>query len=115
MHTDGKVDQIIPDLIACGLDALHPIEPKAMDIVAVKRKYGDRLALLGNIDVDLLTRGSPEEIRVGRPQSAYAKSRRAAASPSARPTRCRTMCRWRTTGRWWKHLSLSAHIQSRRL
>jgi len=63
MHTDGKVDQIIPDLIACGLDALHPIEPKAMDIVAVKRKYGDRLALLGNIDVDLLTRGSPEEIR----------------------------------------------------
>jgi len=63
MHTDGKVNQIIPDLIACGLDALHPIEPKAMDIVAVKRQYGDRLALLGNIDVDLLTRGSPEEIR----------------------------------------------------
>jgi uroporphyrinogen decarboxylase len=64
MHTDGKVDQIIPDLIGCGLDALHPIEPKAMDIVTVKRQYGDRLALLGNIDVDLLARGSPGEIRV---------------------------------------------------
>ena len=63
MHTDGKVSQVLPDLIACGLDALHPIEPKAMDIAAVKREYGDRLALLGNIDVDLLTRGSPEEIR----------------------------------------------------
>ena len=63
MHTDGKVTQVLPDLIACGLDALHPIEPKAMDIAAVKREYGDRLALLGNIDVDLLTRGSPEEIR----------------------------------------------------
>jgi uroporphyrinogen decarboxylase len=64
MHTDGRVDQIVPDLIACGLDALHPIEPKAMDIVAAKKRYGDRLALLGNVDVDLLARGSPDEIRV---------------------------------------------------
>jgi uroporphyrinogen decarboxylase len=63
MHTDGRVDRIIPDLVACGLDALHPIEPKAMDIVAVKHRYGDRLALLGNIDVDLLARGNPREIR----------------------------------------------------
>ena len=63
MHTDGKVTQVLPDLIACGLDALHPLEPKAMDIVAVNREFGDRLALLGNIDVDLLTRGSPDEVR----------------------------------------------------
>jgi uroporphyrinogen decarboxylase len=63
MHSDGKVNRIIPDLIACGLDALHPIEPKAMDIASLKQQYGDRLALLGNIDVDLLTRGSPDEIR----------------------------------------------------
>jgi uroporphyrinogen decarboxylase len=63
MHTDGKVMQVLPDLIACGLDALHPIEPKAMDIVAVKRQHGDRLTVLGNVDVDLLARGSPDEIR----------------------------------------------------
>ena len=63
MHTDGKVTQVLPDLIACGLDALHPLEPKAMDIAAVNREFGDRLALLGNIDVDLLTRGSPDEVR----------------------------------------------------
>jgi uroporphyrinogen decarboxylase len=63
MHTDGKVNQIIPDLLACRLDALHPIEPKAMDIVTLRRQYGDQLALLGNIDVDLLARGDPDEIR----------------------------------------------------
>jgi uroporphyrinogen decarboxylase len=56
------VTQVLPDLIACGLDALHPMEPKGMDIAAVKREFGDRLALLGNIDVDLLTRGSPGEV-----------------------------------------------------
>jgi len=62
MHSDGNVTRVLPDLIACGLDAFQPVEPKAMDIVAVKRKYGDRLTLLGNVDVDLL-RGSTEEIR----------------------------------------------------
>jgi uroporphyrinogen decarboxylase len=56
------VTQALPDLIACRLDALHPIEPKAVAIAAVKREFGDRLALLGNIDVDLLTRGSPGEV-----------------------------------------------------
>jgi len=63
MHSDGDVTRVLPDLIACGLDAFQPVEPKAMDIVAVKREYGDRLALLGNVDVDLLARGSTDEIR----------------------------------------------------
>ena len=44
--------RVLPDLIACELDALYPIEPKAMDIAAVKHESGDRLALLSNIDVD---------------------------------------------------------------
>ena len=64
LHSDGDVRQAIPDLIACGLDALHPIEPKCMDIVAVKRQFGDHLALLGNIDLGYtLTRGTPAEVR----------------------------------------------------
>jgi uroporphyrinogen decarboxylase len=36
-HTDGKVWDLIPDLIALGVDVLHPIEPQAMNINAVKR------------------------------------------------------------------------------
>ena len=63
MHSDGDIRQVLPDVVACGVDAIHPIEPKAMDIVEIKRSYGDRLALLGNVDVGLLTLGSPEEIR----------------------------------------------------
>jgi uroporphyrinogen decarboxylase len=35
-----------------------------MDINEVKKKYGDKLAILGNIDVDKLTRGSKEEVIV---------------------------------------------------
>jgi uroporphyrinogen decarboxylase len=62
-HSDGKLWDVIPDLIALGVNALHPIEPKAMDINLVKAKYGDKLALIGNIDMNLLTLGTPEEVR----------------------------------------------------
>ena len=51
------------DLVGCGVTSLHPIEPKAMDIAEVKRRMGGRLAVMGNIDVDLLTRGSEADIR----------------------------------------------------
>jgi uroporphyrinogen decarboxylase len=64
LHSDGKLWQILDDLIALGLDALHPIEPKAMDINAVQKQYSDRLALFGNIDLGYtLTRGTPDEVR----------------------------------------------------
>ena len=62
-HSDGKLDQVMPDLIACGFDAIHPFEPKAMDIVAHKRKYGDKIGIIGNIDLGYtLTRGTPAEV-----------------------------------------------------
>jgi uroporphyrinogen decarboxylase len=62
-HTDGVLYDVFDEIIACGVDAIHPIEPKAMDIGQVKRRYGERLCLIGNVDVDLLSRGTPEEIR----------------------------------------------------
>jgi len=62
-HSDGRLDQVMPDLIACGFDAIHPFEPKAMDIVAHKRMYGDKIGIIGNIDLGYtLTRGTPAEV-----------------------------------------------------
>lgn len=62
-HTDGDVTQVLDDVVDCGFNALHPIEPKAMDIVEVKRRYGDRLCLIGNVDLGYtLTLGTPEEV-----------------------------------------------------
>ena len=48
-----------------GIDGLHAIEPTAgMDIGRLKKEYGQRIALLGNIDCgDVLTHGPPEKIR----------------------------------------------------
>lgn len=62
-HTDGILYDVFDDIIDCGVDAIHPIEPKAMDISEVKHKVGDRLGLIGHVDVDLLSRGTPEQVR----------------------------------------------------
>jgi uroporphyrinogen decarboxylase len=62
-HTDGLLYSVMDDIIACGVTALHPIEPNAMDLGEVKRRYGARLCLIGGVDVDLLSRGTPADVK----------------------------------------------------
>ena len=62
VHTDGNVLPLVEDFIDLGVAGLHPIEKGAMDIRAVKQEYGDRLCLLGNIDLNILGLGTPEEV-----------------------------------------------------
>lgn len=64
-HSDGNIYSILDYLVNdIRIDALNPIEPAAgMDISIVKEKYGDKIALIGNIDCSqLLPTGTPEEI-----------------------------------------------------
>jgi uroporphyrinogen decarboxylase len=62
-HSDGNLTSVLDDLAECGICAIHPVEPQAMDIVDLKKRYGDRFCLFGNIDLDYtLTRGSTEEV-----------------------------------------------------
>jgi len=66
MHSDGRLWQVLDDLIALGVDALHPVEPKAMDIYDLKRRYGHKIAIFGNADMGYtLTEGmgTPEAIK----------------------------------------------------
>ena len=63
-HSCGHITPIIPDLIDMGLDILHPIQPEAMDIHALKREFGRDLTFCGGLRTqDLLPRGTPDEIR----------------------------------------------------
>ncbi len=62
-HTDGVLFDVFDRIIACGVDAIHPIEPKAMEIAEVKQRVGNRLCLMGHVDVDLLSRGTEAEVR----------------------------------------------------
>jgi uroporphyrinogen decarboxylase len=64
-HTDGNVNGLIPGIIAAGVDAFQAIEPRAhMDIAQLKRDYGDRLTLIGNVDCStVLVTGPVEAVR----------------------------------------------------
>lgn len=63
LHSDGDNTQVFEDLIGCGVVAIHPNEPTSVDLVSLKNEYGDRLSFLGGLDVDLLGRGTVEQIR----------------------------------------------------
>jgi len=60
-HSDGNLIPILDDLLSLGMNALHPFETGAMDMAAVKKRYGKRLCVVGNLDMDLLIRGTPEQ------------------------------------------------------
>ncbi len=62
MHTDGKMDNIMPILYDVGFNANHPVEPESNDICEVKKKWAGKMALIGNIPTVLLAYGRKEEI-----------------------------------------------------
>jgi uroporphyrinogen decarboxylase len=62
IHSDGNILPFLDGLISAGVIAAHPMEVGAMDIRQVKRDYGDRLCVLGNVDINLLSIGTPAEI-----------------------------------------------------
>ena len=62
-HSDGLLWDVMDDLIECGVTALHPIEPKSMDVADVKARTGGRLCVLGSVEVDTLCRGSQDDVR----------------------------------------------------
>ncbi len=52
IHSCGNVYQLLDWFADCGFDGVHALEPTAgIELAEVKRMVGDRLCLLGNIDV----------------------------------------------------------------
>jgi len=63
-HSDGNLYPILDDMVNAGISGLHPMEPGAMDIGDVKKRYGDKLFLMGNVDCRyVLPYGSEEDVR----------------------------------------------------
>jgi uroporphyrinogen decarboxylase len=66
LHSCGSIYRVIEELIGAGVDCLHPLQARARDMNAERlaAEFKGRLAFMGGIDVqELLTLGSPEEIR----------------------------------------------------
>ena len=54
LHSCGDIMTLMPDIIETGIDVLNPIEIKAgMDVLGLKKEYGDRLVLHGGVNAVL--------------------------------------------------------------
>ncbi len=63
-HSDGNLEDVIPELIEIGIEVLNPVQPEAMDSAELKEKYGDRLAFWGTVGGQTtMPFGTPEEVK----------------------------------------------------
>lgn len=61
-HTDGNIWRIMDMLISTGIDMLGPLEPAYMQLDEVLKYSKWKVGVVGNVDVDLLSRGSVKEV-----------------------------------------------------
>jgi uroporphyrinogen decarboxylase len=110
-HSDGDIGAILDDLIDIGFDGVHPVQPQSMDIGDVKRRFGDRVCIVGNIDCAFLLpfgseadveRAVEETIAAASREGGYILSSSNSIHPRCRPENviamfnaCRTHGRYR--------------------
>jgi uroporphyrinogen decarboxylase len=64
LHSDGNIEEIVPDIIDVGIDILNPIQPECMDPEKIKREFGENLTLHGTMSVQkLFPYATPADIR----------------------------------------------------
>jgi uroporphyrinogen decarboxylase len=64
LHSCGNIRAVVPDLVELGLNILHPIQPEALDILELKREFGDELTFCGGLGTqDLMVHAGPAEVR----------------------------------------------------
>lgn len=64
LHSCGRVDELMEEFIEdLKLDAKHSFQDNITPVWEYKEKWGDRIALLGGIDVDKLATYQPDDLR----------------------------------------------------
>jgi uroporphyrinogen decarboxylase len=64
LHSCGNLAAIMEDLIVdVGIDGKHSFENAIMPVQDFQAKYGRRIAVLGGLDINTLTRSTPQEVR----------------------------------------------------
>lgn len=64
LHSCGHIEAVMPDLIQdVKIDAKHSFEDVIVPVEEFKRRWGSGVAVLGGVDVDLLSRRPAERVR----------------------------------------------------
>jgi len=79
-HSDGNIMPIIDQIVQCKPHALHSLDPQGgVDIAEVKKRFGNEVCLIGNVNCGLLGNGTDEQcvesvryaLRNGMPRGGY--------------------------------------------
>jgi len=63
-HSDGRINDLVPDLIEIGVDILNPVQPECVDHRWIQTTYGERLSFSGGLGVQsILPFGTVKEVR----------------------------------------------------
>jgi uroporphyrinogen decarboxylase len=64
LHSDGAISDVIPDIVAMGVDMLHPVQSECVDVRRVKREFGRDITLWGGYgNQGTLVFGAPAQVR----------------------------------------------------
>jgi uroporphyrinogen decarboxylase len=109
-HTDGNIMPIIDRLVDANPHALHSLDPQGgVDIAEVKRKYGHRVCLCGNVNCGLMDTGTDGQVvesaryalKHGMPGGGYIFSTSNCIYTGMRPERYELMLDvWRREGNY---------------
>jgi uroporphyrinogen decarboxylase len=100
-HSDGNLMSVMDSLISAGIDGIDPVDPLGgMSLRVMKEKYGDKVAIKGNVDcANLLVSGTPQQvansvtecIRVAGPGGGYVCSSSNSIHSGVNPDLYKTM------------------------
>jgi len=64
LHSCGKIDDVLPDLVSVGLQCIQSLEATAgVDLAGLKEQLGDKLCFMGGLDSSgVLTFGTPKDV-----------------------------------------------------
>jgi uroporphyrinogen decarboxylase len=107
-HSDGNIMPILDQIVDCRPHAVHSLDPQAgVDIAEVKRCYGNRVCLVGNVNCGLMDTGTDAEViasaryalRHGMPGGGYIFSTSNCVYTGMRPERYELILKvWREEG-----------------
>ena len=64
LHSCGRIDAIVPDIVELGFHILHPLQPECMDFEPFYREFGRKIVLAATVSSQkILPFGSPDDVR----------------------------------------------------
>ena len=58
-HSDGNYQLLLDDIVDIGAYGIHPIEKGSMDTRWLKETYGEKLCMVGNVDINYILKDAP--------------------------------------------------------